>query len=106
SATDLMTVMFDDDASSRTTESAWRADPEPSGAELVLRSLTRQAMNPSEQLRVVRAAARRPRASLDQARDLVRGITSAAGLLRPLGATSLTGSVGPHRTWSCAHVHL
>ena len=105
SATDLMTVMFDDSPPSP-PEQAWEPAPEPSSAELVLRTLTRQALNPSEQLRVLRAAARRPRASLDQALELVRGITSAAGLLRPLGASSLTGSIGPHRTWSCAYVHL
>jgi WS/DGAT/MGAT family acyltransferase len=33
-------------------------------------------------------------------------VTSTAGLLRPLGESSLTGSIGPHRTWSTAYVHL
>jgi WS/DGAT/MGAT family acyltransferase len=105
SATDLMTVMFEDTPPS-SPESGWEPGPEPSGAELALRSLTRQASNPSEQLRVVRSALRRPRASLGQARDLLRGATSAAGLLRPLGSSSLTGSVGPHRIWSTARIHL
>jgi diacylglycerol O-acyltransferase / wax synthase len=54
----------------------------------------------------VRAALRAPRASLDQARDLLRGMTSTAGLLRPAGSSSLTGPVGPHRTWSCARLRL
>ena len=31
---------------------------------------------------------------------------STAGLLRPLGQSSLTGPVGPHRAWSTAHVTL
>jgi WS/DGAT/MGAT family acyltransferase len=105
SATDLMTVMFDDSASSE-PERPWQARPEPSDIELVLRTLGRQAVDPAEQLRVIRAAVRRPRASLRQARDLLRGMTSAAGLLRPLGSSSLTGPVGPHRTWSTAFVHL
>jgi WS/DGAT/MGAT family acyltransferase len=105
SATDLMTVMFDD-APAPTLEEPWVPAPEPSGTELVLRTITHQALNPSEQLRMVRAAARRPRASLGQARDFLHAITSAAGLLRPLGRSSLTGPVGPHRTWSIAHVEL
>jgi WS/DGAT/MGAT family acyltransferase len=33
-------------------------------------------------------------------------MSSAARLLRPLGSSSLTGKVGPHRTWSCAQVRL
>jgi diacylglycerol O-acyltransferase / wax synthase len=105
SATDLMTVMFDD-APASTPERSWHPAPEPSSLELVLRTLSRQAVSPSEQLRVVRAAARRPRALLGQARDLVRGMQSAVGLLRPLGRSSLTGSIGPHRAWSTARVRL
>jgi WS/DGAT/MGAT family acyltransferase len=105
SATDLMTVMFDDRPLGQSV-SAWEPPPEPNSAELVLRTLAHQASDPAEQLRIVRAAIRRPRASLDQAREIVRGISSAAGLLRPLPSSSLTGSVGPHRTWSTAHVHL
>jgi diacylglycerol O-acyltransferase / wax synthase len=105
SATDLMTVMFDDSPPPEGGQH-WEPAPEPSNAELVLRTLTRQTLNPSEQLRVVRAAARRPRASLAQAQDFVRAVSSAAGLLRPLGASSLVGPVGPHRAWSTAYVHL
>ncbi len=112
SATDLMTVMFDDRPPAA-PERAWQPEPEPSSAELVVRTLSHQAVNPPEQLRIVRAVARRPRASLQrawaaagEAADLVRGIASAAGLLRPLGRSSLTGPVGPHRTWSCARLHL
>ena len=105
SATDLMTVMFDDSPAPE-PEHPWQPEPEPSGAELLLRSLTRQALDPSEQIRALRAAARRPRATLAAAGDLLRGITSAAGLLRPLERSSLTGPVGPHRTWSTAYVSL
>jgi WS/DGAT/MGAT family acyltransferase len=105
SATDLMTVMFEESPPAD-VEDAWVPEPEPSGAELVLRTLGRQVSSPSEQLRVVRAATRRPRASLAKAGDLVKGMTSAAGLLRPLGSSSLVGPVGPHRTWSTASVHL
>ncbi|HEY2658053.1 MAG TPA: wax ester/triacylglycerol synthase family O-acyltransferase [Solirubrobacteraceae bacterium] len=105
SSTDLMTVMFDD-SPPQPPEQAWKPAPEPSDAELVVRSLTNLAANPAEQVRVVRGSLRRPRASLEQAQTLVRGLSSAAGLLRPLGSSSLTGSIGPHRTWSTAYVHL
>jgi diacylglycerol O-acyltransferase len=105
SATDLMSVMFEADGAPATA-GAWEPAPEPNGAELVLRTLTHRTLNPSEQLRSLRAAARAPRASLGQARDLLRGMASAAGVMRPLGASSLTGPVGPHRTWSWADVRL
>jgi diacylglycerol O-acyltransferase / wax synthase len=105
SATDLMSVMFEGD-SAPAAVGAWKPAPEPSGTELVLRTLTRRTLNPSEQLRSVRAAARAPRASLVQARDLLRGMTSAARVMRPVGGSSLTGPVGPHRTWSWAQVRL
>ena len=105
SATDLMTVMFDD-APSTEGVPGWEPAPEPSDAELVLRTLTRQALNPTELTRVLRAGARRPRATLTQTQDFLRAVTSAAGLLRPPASSSLVGPVGPHRTWSTAHVHL
>src|SRR4029077_1415092 len=104
SATDLMTVMFDD--SPRQPPERWQPAPEPTSAELLLHTLTRQVFNPSEQLRAVQAAVSRPRASLAKAQTLVRGVASTAGLLRPLGESSLTGSIGPHRAWSTAYVHL
>jgi diacylglycerol O-acyltransferase len=98
-------VMFDD-SPPQPPEERWQPAPEPTNAELVLHTLTRQVFDPSEQLRALRAAVRRPRASLAKAQALVRGVTSTAGLLRPLGESSLTGSIGPHRTWSTAHVNV
>jgi WS/DGAT/MGAT family acyltransferase len=68
--------------------------------------MAHQLSDPSEQLRVLRAAVRRPRSTLAQVAGIVRGISSAAGVLRPLPGSSLTGSIGPHRTWSTAYVHL
>jgi diacylglycerol O-acyltransferase len=105
SATDLMAVMFDD-SPAPADEEQWVPAPEPSRAELVLRTLTRRTLDPTEQLRSVRAALRAPRASLAQAGDLLRGMSSAAKVMRPMGSSSLTGRVGPHRKWSCAHVRL
>jgi WS/DGAT/MGAT family acyltransferase len=105
SATDLMAVMFDDSPTPPGAR-AWNPVPEPSRPELVVRTLTRRTLDPAEQLRTARALLRAPRATLGQARDLLRGATSSLNLLRPLGGSSLTGPVGPHRKWSCAQVPL
>src|SRR6201981_3184128 len=51
SATDLMTVMSDD-SPPQPPEPAWQPAPEPSDAELVVRSLTNLAANPTAQGRV------------------------------------------------------
>jgi WS/DGAT/MGAT family acyltransferase len=105
SATDLMTVMFDETAA-QPAESTWQPTPEPSDAELLVRTLRNQALNPSEYVRALRAATRRPRATVSQGVDFARAAASASGLLKPLGSTSLVGPVGPHRTWSTAYIHL
>jgi diacylglycerol O-acyltransferase / wax synthase len=104
SATDLMSVMFGQEDAPE--EGSWAPDPEPSAPELLMRTLTHRTLNPSEQIRTVRAAARAPRESLVQAGELLRGMASSARILRPLGGSSLVGPVGPHRTWSWAHVRL
>jgi WS/DGAT/MGAT family acyltransferase len=105
SATDLMTVMFQS-APDAIESGPWAPPPEPSGTELVLRTITRRSLVPSEQLRSVRAAIRAPRASFEQGVQVLRGMTSAARVLRPLESSSLTGPVGPHRTWTWAHLRL
>ena len=106
SATDMMSVMFESDAATH-APGAWEPEPEPSSAELVVRTLTHRTFDPGEQLRSLRAAARAPRESLGQAIGLLRGLTSSAtSVMRPMGGSSLVGPVGPHRTWSWAHVRL
>jgi diacylglycerol O-acyltransferase / wax synthase len=105
SATDLMTVMFEG-AGAAAHGREWNPEPEPSTAELIARTLTHRTLDPAEQLRTVRAALRAPRRSLAQAGDVLRAMSSAARVVRPLERSSLTGSVGPHRTWSWAHVRL
>jgi WS/DGAT/MGAT family acyltransferase len=49
---------------------------------------------------------RAPRASLAEAIGVLRGMTSSARVLRPIGSSSLTGPVGPHRAWSTAQLRL
>jgi WS/DGAT/MGAT family acyltransferase len=103
SATDLMAVMFEDGPHAA---SAWQPEPEPNGLELLARTLTHRALVPSEQLRGVRAAVRAPLHTLGQARDVARGMASTTSMIRPPARTSLTGPVGPHRTWSWAQLRL
>jgi diacylglycerol O-acyltransferase / wax synthase len=105
SATDMMSVMFDE-ASTSPPSRPWQPAPEPSDTELLVRTLTRRTLNPSEQVRSLRAALRAPRTTLGQAGDVVRGMASSARILRPLGSSSLTGPVGPHRTWSWGRARL
>jgi WS/DGAT/MGAT family acyltransferase len=105
SATDLMSVMFGQEDAPE-ADRTWEPDPEPNAPELLMRTLTHRTLNPSEQLRTVRAAARAPRESLAQAEEILRGMASSARILRPLRGSSLVGPVGPHRTWSWAHVRL
>jgi WS/DGAT/MGAT family acyltransferase len=105
SATDLMSVMFED-AVEPLSPDRWAPAPEPSGAELVVRTFTHRTLSPSEVLDSLRAAADAPLASLLAARDLLRGMASAARVMRPLDSSSLTGPIGPHRKWSCAQIPL
>ena len=56
-ATDLMSVMFEDDTAP-TGADAWQPAPEPGDIEVLVRTLTRRTLNPTEQLRSVRAAMR------------------------------------------------
>jgi diacylglycerol O-acyltransferase / wax synthase len=104
SATDLMTVMFEGQAAPARDD--WNPGPEPGTLELLVRTLTHRTLDPGEQMRTLRAALRAPRRSLTQTRDLLRSMSSAARVVRPLERSSLTGPVGPHRTWAWAHVRL
>ena len=104
-ATDLMSVMFEEGAPPPEHDD-WTPAPEPGSVELVVRTLTHRTFDPAEQVRNLRAAVRAPKATLAQAAELIGGLTSAARIIRPTGSSSLTGPVGPHRTWSCAQLEL
>jgi diacylglycerol O-acyltransferase / wax synthase len=108
-ATDLMSVMFDDAAGAAGRAGIvspeaehWAPGPEPSGAELLVRGMARRAIDPASQLRSAISAW--PQV-LSSAVSTARALTAAAPALRP-ATTSLTGPIGPHRTWSWAKVSL
>ena len=106
-ATDLMSVMFDDSSTGAGGGAApWEPAPEPRGAELVVRTLTRRTFDPREQLLTLRDAARRPGETLQVAREIAGAMIAAGRSARPASSSSLTGPVGPHRVWSWARVRL
>jgi diacylglycerol O-acyltransferase len=104
-ATDLMSVMFSDSSDSVST-AKWSPGPEPSQVEILARSLTRLASSPNAALSPFRSALRAPRESLRAVGELARAAASAGRSLRPVGASSLTGPIGPHRVWSWANMRL
>jgi WS/DGAT/MGAT family acyltransferase len=103
-ATDLMSVMFSDD-STLAPMRPWSAPPEPSGIEVLAGSLRRR-LSPAGQVQALQEALRRPGESLRSAAEIARAALSAGGALRPIGSSSLTGKIGPHRRWSWAQVRL
>jgi WS/DGAT/MGAT family acyltransferase len=111
-ATDLMSVMFSDETETAATETdgverngLWSAPPEPSGIDVLARTLARRA-SPAGQLETFRRALRRPRETARTVGDVTRGALAAGPNLRPVGSSSLTGPIGPHRRWSWATVSL
>jgi WS/DGAT/MGAT family acyltransferase len=100
-----MSVMFSDDAD-RPAVAQWSPAPEPSGMELLVRSIAGRAFNPAAQIGALQEALRAPRQSLRSLGEVARGMASAGRSLRPVGGSSLTGPIGPHRVWSWADVRL
>jgi diacylglycerol O-acyltransferase len=105
-ATDLMSVMFSDDtATAGSANGEWAAGPEPSGLEVLLKTIVRRA-SPAGQVEAVRRALSAPRESLRSLAEAARATAAASSRMRPVSASSLTGPIGPHRRWSWAQVRL
>ncbi|HWF32280.1 MAG TPA: wax ester/triacylglycerol synthase family O-acyltransferase, partial [Solirubrobacteraceae bacterium] len=109
-ATDLMSVMFSDETaagepSATALARGWSAAPEPSGLDILLRTLVRRA-SPAGQLETVKRALATPRETLRSVAEIARAAAAASPSLRPVAASSLTGPIGPHRRWSWAHLRL
>jgi diacylglycerol O-acyltransferase len=109
-ATDLMSVMFSDETSgtepsAAALERGWSPAPEPSGIDVLLRTLVRRA-SPAGQLETIKRALATPRETLRSVAEIARAAAAAGPSLRPVAASSLTGPIGPHRRWSWAHVRL
>jgi len=108
-ATDLMSVMFSDETAASDAPAAparaWAAEPEPSGVELLARTLVRRA-SPAGQIETIKQALRAPRETLRSIAEVARAAAAAGPSLRPVASSSLTGPIGPHRRWSWAEVRL
>ncbi len=103
-ATDLMSVMFSD-TTALSSSREWSAAPEPSGLEVLGRAVARRATLEG-QLDALRRALGAPRETLRSLSEVLRATAAAARSMRPVGASSLTGPIGPHRRWSWADVRL
>jgi diacylglycerol O-acyltransferase / wax synthase len=107
-ATDLMSVMFSDEtaeADGGSSADAWAPAPEPTRPEVLLRTLVRRA-SPAGQLEALRRMAGAPRETLRSVAEAARATAAASSSMRPVGASSLTGPIGPHRRWSWAEARL
>jgi diacylglycerol O-acyltransferase len=103
SGTDLLAVIMDTTPQpSPPIEDDWLPRPAPSGVGLAIGAATDLARSPYEQLRAVRASTRMPRHALARGGEVVRGLSSMAGLIRPTPISSLNGPLGPHRRYAWA----
>ena len=84
----------------------WRPEPEPSTARLVTDALANVATSPAEQIRAARGLIQAPGRTVRRALDVAAGLRSYGAALRPTPPTSLDGSIGPHRRWTCARATL
>jgi diacylglycerol O-acyltransferase len=100
---DLISVVLDAARDARPAPADdWVAEPEPSEVRLAVDAVVNLARSPMEQLRAVRTGLRAPRRLL----DVARGFRSYGAALPPTAATSLDGTIGPHRRWTSATVSL
>ena len=108
-ATDLMSVMFSDDTATSddpySAARSWAPQPEPTGIDVLVRTLIRRA-SPAGQIETVKQALRAPRETLRSVAEVARAAAAAGPSLRPVASSSLTGPIGPHRRWSWAEVRL
>jgi diacylglycerol O-acyltransferase len=107
SATDLLSVILSTERDPEPDAAdSWRAAPEPNPVELVGHSLALRAASPYEAVRTVLSAARGPRRMTRQAVGVARGLVNLRPVLSPTKASSLNGSIGPHRRWDWARARL
>jgi diacylglycerol O-acyltransferase len=107
SATDLLTVMFDDTDAAAVQPSAveWAPAPEPGTLTLVSHGMVRTVADPLGRLRDISGGLRiaaGPRTRVAVGVVLLRSLAEWS----KLSATSLNGPIGPHRRWSWAEASL
>jgi WS/DGAT/MGAT family acyltransferase len=107
SGTDLLTVMMDlSPEPAAPAPDTWVPRPAPTSVELAGQAVVDMLRSPYEQLRALRASTRVPRQALGSAREVLRGLGSWAGVIRPTPLSTLNGPIGPHRRWAWASTTL
>ena len=101
--TDLLTVMLDREPRPEPPpRDAWEAQGAPDGLALMGRALALNLLDPSEALRALGA----PRQLALRGLDTARGLLRMRNVVSPTPASTLNGSLGPHRRWSWARTQL
>jgi WS/DGAT/MGAT family acyltransferase len=111
SGVDITSVLFDTSpepaGGGPRPERAWVARPEPTGAQLLARSLIERATVPAEGLRALQHATRGPRGTARRIAEGLAGIGAMARAgLSPAPPSPLNVPIGPHRryTWVDASI--
>ena len=103
SGTELLSLILDLTPDARVADLvAWEPRPAPSLVSLALQALGELALVPIRPAQSLRAAMRVPREALAQLGDVLGGLSSMLGVIRPGPTTSLNGPIGPHRRWAWA----
>jgi diacylglycerol O-acyltransferase / wax synthase len=103
SGTELLSLILDLTPDAKPLEPvAWVPRPAPSSLSLVATALSELVQIPIEPARSLRAALRVPSEAAGQLFEVLRGLSSMLGVIRPTPTTSLNGPIGPHRRWAWA----
>ncbi len=107
SGSELLALMLDSEPHPELPEpEEWQPERQPVGAELAVQALARRMVSPYEQLRALRAATLSPGRMAKTAAETARGLWTMTGVVAPPPASSLNGSIGPHRRWAWARTQL
>ena len=107
SGTDLLAVLLDAEPEPPAPPpDEWRPEPEPSSLSLAVQAAADLVTNPYQQFQAFRGSAGSLGDVAGRFGDFVKGLTSVAGLVQPLPASSLNGPIGPHWRWDWAGATL
>jgi diacylglycerol O-acyltransferase / wax synthase len=107
SGTDLLTLLMD--VSSEPTDpvhSTWAPEPAPTGLELAIQASLDLLRSPYEQILALRSAAAVPRQALGHGREVIKGLSAMAGLVRRTPVSTLNGPIGSHRRYAWASTQV
>jgi diacylglycerol O-acyltransferase len=107
SANQLYRLFFDESPEpAPPIEDTWVADPEPSTLSLTADALGDLMRNPVHQMRLLEQGFRTPMVLTRRVVDAARGLTTMAGVLRPVSTSTLTGPIGQQRRYGVTRASL